>query len=228
MNQKSKKIKVKIRQATIKDIPEILQIEKKAWGGKKAASEEMFVLRIKTFPEGTLVAEVKDRIVGVVVTEIVNYNPKKDTYTWYKITDNGFIKNSHNSHGDTIYGVDLSVNPLYQNLGIGTKLLECIGKLAICKNIKKGMLGGRIPNYYKYANKMSVEDYIRATINKNGKIKPLDPEIAFYKKSGLKIIKVIPDYFEDPESLNYGVLLLWENPFYNKWYRWLAAKLFRI
>ena len=224
-------MKIKIRQAKIKDIPEILEIEKRAWGERGAATKEMFESRIETFPEGTLVAEIDGKIVGVVATEIVNYDLDKNAYSWYEITDNGYIKNSHNPKGDTIYGVDLSVAPFYQGLKVGSKLLEVIGKLAIKYNIKQGMLGGRMPGYYKYANKMSVEEYINATVETDEtekSVKPLDPEINFYKKAGLKIIKIIPNYYNDPESLNYGVLLLWKNHFYNKWYRWLGVKLFRI
>lgn len=216
--------KIKIRQVEIKNIQKILVVEKEAWGEKKAASQEMFESRIKTFPEGTLAAEINDRIIGVIATERVNYDFEENSYTWNEITDNGFIRKSHNPNGDTIYGVDLSVLPDFQNMRVGTKLLECIGKLAIRYNIKQGMLGGRVPGYHKYANRMSVEEYINA---KNG-IKSLDPEIDFYKKAGLKIVKIIHNYFEDPESLNYGVLFLWQNPFYNKWYRWLGAKIFRI
>lgn len=217
--------KVKIREAQKKDIPQILTVEKDAWGEKNAASEEMFNSRIETFPEGVLVAELTNgEIVGVVVAERVNYDIEKNAYSWYEITDNGFIKNSHKPGGNTIYGVDLSVKPSFQRLGIGAKLLKAIGKLVINYNLRYGILGGRIPAYYKYAHQMGAEEYIKATVSIKGKIRSLDPEIDFYRKAGLKIIKIIPNYFEDHESLNYGVLLLWENPLYNKWYRWLASK----
>lgn len=224
----SKFHKVKIREAEIEDIPKILKIEEETWKEEGAASEEMFESRIKTFPEGTLLAEIEGEIVGVVATERVNYDPKNDAYTWYEITDNGFIKNSHKPDGNTIYGVDLSVASSFRRLGVGTKLLESIGKLAIRYNVKQGMLGGRIPGYYKHANKMSVEEYVNATVDTGKGARSLDPEIDFYKKAGLKIVKIIPNYFRDPESLNYGILLLWKNPFYNRWYRWLAAKFFKV
>ena len=56
------KKKIKIRQAKIGDISQILEIEKGAWGDKGAASKEMFESRIKIFPEGTLVAEIDKEI----------------------------------------------------------------------------------------------------------------------------------------------------------------------
>ncbi|MEK7624163.1 MAG: GNAT family N-acetyltransferase [Patescibacteria group bacterium] len=221
-------MKIKIRQAKNEDIPKILLIEEIAWGKEKSASKEMIESRIKTFPGGALVAESNKEIIGVVFTERVDYDFNNSAFTWYEITDNGFIKNSHKADGRVVYGVDLSVMPSYQHLGVGTQLLEGIGKLAIRYNVKYGMLGGRLPLYYKYANKMTVEEYINAVTDTEKGHRSLDPEIDFYKKSGLKIIKAIPNYFKDPESLDYGVLLLWENPFYNKYYRWLAAKLFKV
>jgi len=223
--------KLKIRKAEIEDIPQILEVEKAAWGEERAAIFEMLKSRIKIFPEGTLVALVDKKIVGFISTEIVNYDLEKNASSWYEITDNGFIAKTHNTKGDTLYGVDLSIHPSYQNMGIGRKLMENIGKLAIKYNLKQGVLGGRIPNYYKFANRIRVEDYVNIGEQKRGNDIPPDPELRFYRKEywkiGLKVVKIIPNYFKDPESLNYGVLLVWKNPFYNKWYRWIAAKLFR-
>ncbi len=212
----------------MEDIPGILVVEKEAWGEEGAASRGMFESRIRTFPEGTLVAVADEKIVGVVVAEKVNYDLKNNAYTWYEITDNGFIKNSHKPNGDTVYGVDLSVLSAFQRQGIGTKLLENIGKLAIRHNARQVMLGERIPDYHRYAKKMSPEEYVVATTGFGKEKRFLDPEINFYKKAGLEIVKIIPNYFKDPESKDYGVLLLWKNPFYNKWYRWIAVEIFRI
>lgn len=216
------KNRVKIRKAKIDDIPQILKVEKAAWGSERAATFEMFQSRIETFPEGTLVAILENKIVGVVATEIVNYDLKKGFLTWYEVTDNGFIKKTHNPKGDTLYGVDLSVDPSYQNRGVGKKLMIAIGKLIIGYNLKRGLLGARIPQYHQFANRINVKEYVNLR-EKKDEILP-DPELIFYQKLGLKILGVVPNYFKDPESLNYGVLMAWENPFYNKWYRGIVAK----
>jgi ribosomal protein S18 acetylase RimI-like enzyme len=222
-----KKNKLKIRQAKIEDIPQILDVEIAAWGKERALTYEMLKSEIKTFPEGTLVAILDDKVVGVITTEIVNYDLEKDAFTWYEITDNGYIKNTHNPKGNTLYGVSLSIHPFYQNKGIGKELMIAVGKLAIKYNLKQGLLGARIPHYHKYADKIKVEDYVKITQKDQNDIPP-DPELMFYQRLGLKIIKIIPNYFDDPESLNYGVLMLWKNPFYNKWYRKIAAVFFRV
>jgi ribosomal protein S18 acetylase RimI-like enzyme len=219
--------KIKIRQANIEDIPQILDVEIAAWGKEKAATFEMLESRINTFPEGNLVAVMNEKIVGIVCTEIVNYNLEKNSFKWNEITDNGYIKNTHNPKGEFLYGVNLSVHPLYQNRGIGKKLMIAVGKLAIKYNLKGGLLGARIPHYYKYANRIKVENYVKITQKDQSNIPP-DPELMFYQKLGLKIVKIIPNYFNDPESLNYGVLMFWKNPFYNKWYRKIAAMFFKV
>lgn len=225
------KNEIKIREVKIEDIPQILEIEKAAWGKEGAATFEVFESRIKTFPEGTRVAFINEDIVGVISTEIVNYDLENDSPGWYEITDNGFIAKTHNPNGDTLYGVNLSVHPLYQKRGVGRKLMESIGKLAIKCNLKQGILGGRIPNYHKFASKINIEDYVNLVNQKGGMNIPPDPELLFYQKEywkiGLKVVKIIPNYFKDPESLNYGILLVWKNPFYNKWYRWIASKFFK-
>lgn len=218
--------KIKIRKASIKDISQILEVEKAAWGKERAANFEMFKSRIEIFPEGTLVALLNKKIVGVVSTEIVNYNLKETNLSWYEITDNGYIKKTHNPNGDTLYGVDLSVHPFYQNKGVGKKLMESVGKLIIRYNLRQGLLGARIPDYHKYAKMITVEDYIQVNNKKINNIPP-DPELSFYLKLGLKIVKIIPNYFQDPESLNYGILIKWENPFYNKWYRRIIVFFFK-
>jgi ribosomal protein S18 acetylase RimI-like enzyme len=221
------KNKIKIRQAKIEDIPQILEVEKAAWGEERAATFEMFESRIKTFPHGNLVALADNKIVGVVSTQIMNYDLEKNAFTWYEATDNGYIKKTHNPKGDTLYGVTLSVHPLYQNRGIGKELMIAVGKLAIKHNLKGGLLGTRIPHYHKYADRIKVEDYVKITQKDQRNIPP-DPELVFYQKLGLKIVKIIPNYFDDPESLNYGVLVFWKNPFYNKWYRKIAAMFFKV
>ncbi len=212
--------KIKIRQARADDIEAMLLVETKAWPENLRASREMYQSRLRTFPQGTLVAEGKAEIEGVVVFQIMNFNSVPYVRSWKEATDNGYIKNSHDPQGNTLYGVNLSVCPRAQSR-VAVALLEAVGKLAIKHNFKQIVLGGRIPSFaqylkhYRQKNGVSVvsdkkrdkivEDYIQAA-NKRGN--PLDPQITFYQKAGMKIIKLLPNYLKDPASLNYGVLLL--------------------
>lgn len=210
-----------VRRAEIKDIEGILNVEEETWPETLRATEEQFLSRIETFSEGTIVAVVDNTIVGVVATEIVDYDLNQPALTWGEITDRGFIKRTHNPNGNTLYGVDLSVSPF--GIGASKLLMQEIGRLTIRHNLKWGILGARIPRYHKFADSMSAEEYI----NTKKKNRPIDPELIFYDRLGLKVIRIIPNYIEDPESCNCGVLLAWNNPFYGKPFPRFWSRIFR-
>lgn len=48
----------------------------------------------------------------------------------------------------------------------------------------------------------------------------LDRELRFYSRCGLRFLKPLPEYMSgawaDPDCLNYGVLSVWTNPYYEK------------
>jgi len=203
--------KIAIRPVKFKEIDVLLRIEQAAWQ-EKAATKEMLLSRMDVFPEGVFCAVKEGRIQGFAVNQIINYAKiAKDSLTWALLTDNGFMRKSHDHNGDSLYGVSISVPPYVDDKNVASKLYEHGGKLAIKHNLKKVYVGSRIPSYHKYAENMSVDEYVFGK-SKTGRI--LDPELALYMKMGLKIEKIIPDFFTDPESLNYGVLVSWENPFY--------------
>ncbi|MFC1662824.1 GNAT family N-acetyltransferase [Patescibacteria group bacterium] len=204
-------MKLKVRKAQLSDISSIINVENNAWSSEMAADERMFESRIKIFPEGQLVALIDNHIIGVVSAEIIIYDFSKPCKTWYELTDNGYIKNVHNQRGNVVFGVDLSVESSAQNKGVARKLLQEIGKMAIRKNIQYGVLGGRLPGYYKFSDEMDANTYAKKTTQDG---EPFDPELRFYKNSGLMIGKIIPNYFKDYQSMNYGIQLIWKNPFF--------------
>lgn len=207
--QKRAKRGLEVRQAGLRDIKKILQIEKEAWPKGLRATKEMFRSRLKTFPEGFLCAVMDGEIQGFVVTEILDYDMRGSRLSWQEATDNGYIRKTHNPNGDTLYGVSLSVSTHAQRR-VSVALLEATGKLVIKYGLKQGVFGSRIPRYHRYAGKMSVEEYIKAK-TRTGRL--LDPELGIYQSVGLKPVRIIPGYIKDPESLDYGILVVWENPF---------------
>lgn len=214
--------KIRVRRAQPGDIEGILAIEEEVWPFGLRATREQCVSRMQTFPEGIFVAEIDgETLVGTVMTQIIKYEPDKVPLSWNQITDNGFIKKSHNPGGDTLYGVDLSCSRFGGNSS--KILMEQVGKLIISLQLKRGILGGRIPRYYKFADKMSAEEYINAASNRR---RP-DPELIFYTKLGCRISGLIPEYIDDPESCNYGVLLIWDNPFYGKPFPKIWSRIFK-
>jgi hypothetical protein len=206
----------------MKDIDGMVDLEEKVWPKGLRATKEQFISRIETFPEGIFVAILDDKVVGTVVTEIIKYDLlNAATLTWKEITDNGFIRKSHNPWGDTLYGVNLSALP---KTDAAKLLMQEVGKLAVRLNLKRGVLGARIPRYHRVANRIAVEDYVNG---RKGN-RPMDPELVVYTRLGLKITKIIPYYIDDSESCDFGILMVWDNPFYGKPFPRLWSKLFGV
>ncbi|HSX48075.1 MAG TPA: hypothetical protein VLF41_01015 [Candidatus Nanoarchaeia archaeon] len=213
---------IELRSARAADIEYYARIQAVAWGEKMAAESEKLRNRFAVNPDGVLVAEQEGNILGLVSTiRIVSYDYARSP-SWYEISSDGWCHN-HQPDGTVLYGIDLSV---LRGAPRGTVdiLMVGVGQLAIRSGLKYCMLGGRMPRYYKHHQDFTPGEYMQAK-TKTGRY--LDPEIEMYSKvPGLKIIQLLPNYFDDWESLDYGVLLRWRNPFYGLPGRKLWAHLF--
>jgi hypothetical protein len=205
-----KATKIKVRAATPADIDSYLKLQAERWQDDNMATREQLESRYKAYPEGMLVAERAGQIVGMVYAMQISDYDYENPPTWNEITNNGFCDNA-DPNGAVIFGVDLSTAKGVGHLA-GDELLLGIARLVIARGLRTALLGGRMPGYSEYAGKMSAEEYLRAK-DENGL--PLDKQVRYYTGiPGLKAIKVLPNYFHDPASLDYGVLLRWTNPLF--------------
>ncbi len=220
-----------IRQAVLSDLSQLLKIEEATWSEDARASAEMLASRIEVFPEGVLCATVDNRILGFACWEIIIQTPDEIRGSWADLTDHGLIKETHTHNGLTLFGVSLSILPEAPNGTIWT-ISEAAKKLTIRRGLAAAALGSRIPRYHQLSEKMDAETYIRQF--KTGR--HFDPELNLYKRIGLMPVRVLPNFFPDPASCNYGVLVQWRNPFkgirdqLNVWeeYRWFDLWEHRI
>lgn len=171
-------------------------------------SEEQLASHINTFPEGALCALVNGEIVGSVTSLIVHFDPDAPEHTWAETTDNGYIT-CHDPQANTLYIVDISVSPHYRKLGIGKWLMNTMYELAVEKRMERLLGGGRIPFYHKYAHEISASQYVEDVIEG----KKIDPVLSFLLHCGRSPLCIVSNYLDDEESLNYGVLMEWKNPF---------------
>lgn len=207
------KPKITFIQANFDHLTKLAQLEKEVWGNTGANKEQIHT-RIQSFPAGNIIAIHKGRIVGYVVFQYVNDLVQHADFTWSEITDQGTLKKSHQINGEFVYGVNLSVHRSMTGYQLGNALILQVWANMIEKNKRGCFVGSRIPGFKKYLNKhpnTTVIEYVQ--LRHRGKAR--DPELRLYESEGLKVIKVLPDYFPDPPSLNYGVLIYRDNPFYN-------------
>jgi predicted amidohydrolase/ribosomal protein S18 acetylase RimI-like enzyme len=201
-----------VRQAVRTDISAIVELNALAYPilAEKDVIWEAHHLEshLRIFPEGQLVVECGGRVVGASSSLIVSLgrDPYR-THTWYGITDNGMFYN-HDPYGDTLYGADSSVHPEHRRHGIGRRLYEARFALARRLNLRRIVLGGRLHDYAPHAAKMNAEEYARQV--EAGAMS--DTVLSFQLAQGFRLHGVMPNYLDDPLSLNYASLLEWINP----------------
>lgn len=109
---------------------------------------------IEKFPEGQVVIKIDGKIAGSALTIIVKDEDVEDQHTYKEITGN-YSFSTHSNKGDLLYGVDVFIKPEFRGLRLGRRLYDYRKDLCEKLNLKGIIFGGRIPNYHKYADKLS-------------------------------------------------------------------------
>lgn len=196
-------------------IREFVRVNQEAWPPpfpqKYLWTEEKVRKQFDRCPTLQYAAFAGKEIAGTLSMFHVNESRVKTCSSWDDITSQGTFLN-HDADSDSAFGADLSVGQKFQSKGVSGKLI--LSGLSFCTVLsnKKGVfLGSRIPHFHKKSGRISVEDYV---LGKNRDGKTMDPEIRIYQNNGFRVVRIVPGYMEDPDSLNYGVLMFWENPLY--------------
>ncbi|MBI2439444.1 MAG: GNAT family N-acetyltransferase [Candidatus Moranbacteria bacterium] len=196
-----------------------VDVNKKAWPPpvpeRYLWTREKVLLQIQHCPHMLYCAFKKDQIIGTLSSIHTTQNDVEQTKSWESISGNGTLS-THNEDGDVSFGLDLSVDPKFRGLGAQDILIQKAFLICVVFGKKKGVfLGSRAPKLHRQTKTMSAEDHI---FGKNGKSR--DPEVRMYQTEGFFIRKIIPGYMEDPDSLDYGVLMFYPNPTYT-WTKWI-------
>ena len=189
-----------IRIAELKDIDDLIKIERIKWKADIAAGREKWESRIKIFSEGTKVALKDGQIVGVVVSHVISLDYSDGNYlTWAEATDNGYITN-HCETGNIVYGVNLTV--LEGNPEAASMLVRENLKIPKKRKIAT-LIGSRIPTLHKrYKEK---NDFNEKNVIMYAK---KDLTVRFFINLGFYIIGAMKDYMpDDDESFGWGVMI---------------------
>lgn len=202
---------IKIRPAREFDIPRYLEIVEEVWPEQLSVAEDQVRKRMELNPDGVVVAEVDGKVVGMATCILLPGYDFEHPMSWYETTADGWCT-THDPKGKVAFGVDLTVSSKDAPSGTVDALAVGQGQFAIRSGVKYYTFGERLPQYHLYADSMSVEEYIQA---RDADGRWLDPQVGMYQKvPGLSIVRPIKDYIDDPDSLDWGLLLRWRNPFY--------------
>ena len=110
-----------------------------------------------------MVVEVGERLVGTSTAQRVPLAAALAPHTWSLITGRGSLS-THDPEGDALYGVNIAVDPAWQDQGIGRLLYQCRIDLARSLGCRAFVAGARIPGYHRVAAEMTPEAYVEAVV----------------------------------------------------------------
>jgi predicted amidohydrolase/ribosomal protein S18 acetylase RimI-like enzyme len=199
--------KVRVRPLTLDDFDALVKLQLRCFPGMAPWSREQIESQLQVFPEGQLCVECDGQLAASSSSLILDYDPAMEWHNWKAVADSGYIRN-HRPRGDTLYGIEIMVDPEYRGMKLSRRLYDARKELCREKNLARIMIGGRIPGYDKYAEKMSAREYVEAVMAKA----LYDPVLTAQLANGFALQGLIPNYLpSDKASRGYATFLEWKN-----------------
>jgi predicted amidohydrolase/ribosomal protein S18 acetylase RimI-like enzyme len=199
--------KIVVRNLTLNDYDQIVELQLRCFPNMKPWNTQQFKNIVSVFPDGQICVEFDGKIIASSCSLIIESAKYSETSSWQELTDKGYITN-HSDEGDTLYGMEIMVDPEFRNMKLARRLYDKRKALAVRLNLKRIAIGGRLPEFHKHKDKMDVYAYVNAVTDK----KIFDPVLTTQLANGFSLKKVLPDYLpNDENSCGYATYLEWPN-----------------
>ncbi|HEY3400482.1 MAG TPA: GNAT family N-acetyltransferase [Geothrix sp.] len=198
-----------LRLRTPEDVGEIRNLMVRVYppphGPEAVWSAENLRRHLAVFPEGQMVVEAGEHLVGTATAQRVSLAAALAPHTWSGITGHGSLS-THDPTGEALYGVNIAVDPAWQGRGIGRLLYQARIELARRLGCQAFVAGARIPGYHRHAEKLGPEAYVEAVVA--GRI--FDPTLSKQLQVGFQVRGVLRDYTHDVETIGHAALIVME------------------
>jgi len=199
--------RIKKRKLKKTDYYDVISLQRKCFPGMKPWKKEQFESLIDIFPDGQFCITHNNKIIASSCSLMLNMDEYDETQSWREMTNSGYITN-HNPFGRTLYGIEMMVDPAFRSMKLARRLYDKRKQLTKDRNLKRIIIAGRIPGYYKHAKKMSAREYVQKVIDKIF----YDPVLTAQIANDFVLKRLIPNYLpHDKESKGYATLLEWAN-----------------
>jgi predicted amidohydrolase/GNAT superfamily N-acetyltransferase len=202
--------RVVIRKLRKRDLELVRDLQRECFPGVQPWTKHQFNRLIELFPDGQLCVELDGQIVATSSSLLVSGEAYTKPHSYRDLEIGGAV-GAFDAEGDTLYGIDIAVRPSSRGLRFARRLYEARKELARARNLRRMLIGGRVPHFHKYADTLSIHDYVAKVVRKEIRDPTLNAQLA----NGFAIRRVLPGYLPtDHESGGYAVLMEWLNPHY--------------
>lgn len=213
------KQKLRIREATPSDIPALEALDARVYADFGTAETGSIARRVRTFPAGVLLGFRGVDLAAALYLRPIDFAPGPERKcTWKELENGGDFTPPENPR--YMYGVGLVGTG-----GTADAMMIAGIQAGVRLGVERAFFGSRVPTLSEAFPQGAPTEKQVAEYVDSGK----DWEIALYGKAsilGIRMVRdassapcVLPAYFEDPPSHDFGVLWEWKNPFYNMPYR---------
>lgn len=217
--QAASDLEVMGRQASIADLPFIMQVEE-SWHEQGRAEEHKFISRLKRFPQGCFIAfdQSKGRPVATITACPVHYDPASlENYKdWETATNGGYFaegltpENPLAQGQNALYIASGVIDNDYRGADIFAPMVGMVVEAAARLGVDFVLAGAVIPGYKRFCEKhgpVPAADYV--AMRKGSSL--VDPLLSMYEKIGFHVPDgrhVLKEYFPDDASLNHAALVV--------------------
>ena len=200
--------RVLVRPMRVSDIEAVRALQRRCFPGIEPWDPDQLISQIQRFGPGQLCVEYGGKLVATSSSLLVDGEDFAGVHTYGEASDDGYIRN-HDPDGDTLYGIDIAVDPALRGMRLARRIYEARKELAREHNLRAILIAGRIPGYHRHAASMTADEYVRRVMRKELK----DPVMTAQLANGFAVREVIVGYLpNDKESCGHAVLMEWLNP----------------
>jgi len=199
-----------IRPRRAEDIPAVIDLMRRVYvqphGPEAVWPAETLAKHLEIFPEGQIsIVDGQGRVIADSTSMMVATEKALRPHRWSEITGRGTLA-GHDPEGDVFYGVDLAVDPEFQETGLAHILYEARIALAIQMGCRSFVAGARMPGYHLASDLLTPESYV--ALIERGLI--FDPTLSKQLRLGFILRGLLRNYISDPESADCAALISME------------------
>ena len=207
-------MQIELRKLSVEDYNELAAVMRKSYPSMPEYiwSERSIDKLTTIFPAGQICITVDGKLAGACLSILIQLDDFEKNHTYKQITGN-YSFDTHTNDGDTLYGIEIFVDPQHRELRLARRLYNARKELCEMLNLQRILIGGRIPFYHKYSGELTPRQYINKVINKE----IYDPVLSFQVANNFLPIRIMRNYLpEDKLSEENAVLMQWTNIFYTE------------
>ncbi|MEZ4461670.1 MAG: GNAT family N-acetyltransferase [bacterium] len=135
MSESTENARLIVRALTMDDLDAIQQLHGKCFPSITTWTRNELASHIKIFPEGQIGIELDGELVATSSSLIVHGEDYFGDHTFAEVSDDGMLTRSHEPTGDTLYGIDIAVDPETRGFRLARRLYDARKELAVELNL---------------------------------------------------------------------------------------------